>query len=161
METFSTLPALCEGNSMVTGGFPLSPVESPDERPVMQISAIFFVVSLDKPSNKRSRYQWFEIPSQSYHVTQIEMRWNFKLLSKSFTDMGAWTNNYISFLPRDVITHPGSNFKGWWWVGVRRNGRRITYDFWELKLRNDAWASSVKISSCLTLTTHCWCCDVI
>ena len=58
METFSTLLALCTGNSPVTGEFP-------SQRPVMQSFDIFFYLCLNKQLSKQSRRQWFEKPWRS------------------------------------------------------------------------------------------------
>ena len=55
METFSTLLALCAGNSPVTGEFP-------SQRPVTQSFDVFFDLHLNKRSNKQSWSWWFEAP---------------------------------------------------------------------------------------------------
>ena len=55
METFSSLLALYEGNSPVTGGFS-------SQRPV----ARSFDAFLNKRLNKQSRRRWFGTPSPSY-----------------------------------------------------------------------------------------------
>ena len=46
METFSTLVALCEGNSPVTGEFPA-------QRPVMRSFDVFFDLHLNKQLSKQ------------------------------------------------------------------------------------------------------------
>ena len=56
METFSALLALCEGNSLVTGGFP-------SQRPVVR--SFDFFPHLNKGLRKQSRRRWFETPSRS------------------------------------------------------------------------------------------------
>ena len=48
METFSTLLALCAGNSVVTGEFP-------SQRPVTQSFDVFFDLRLNKRLSKQSR----------------------------------------------------------------------------------------------------------
>ena len=58
MEAFSTLLALCVGNSPVTGEFPT-------QRPVMWSFHVLFDLCLNKPLRKQSRGQWFEMPSCS------------------------------------------------------------------------------------------------
>ena len=55
METFSTLLAICAGNSPVHGEFPT-------QRPVMQ-SFVFFDLRLNKRLSKQSWGWWFEILS--------------------------------------------------------------------------------------------------
>ena len=50
MEIFSALLALCEGNSLVTGGFP-------SQKPVTNV---FFDMRLNKRVSKQSRRWWFE-----------------------------------------------------------------------------------------------------
>ena len=55
METFSTLLALCEGNSPVTGEFP-------SQRPVTWSFDVFFDLRLNNRLSKPSRRRWFEMP---------------------------------------------------------------------------------------------------
>ena len=57
-ETFSTLLALCERNSPVTGEFP-------SQRPVIRNFDIFFDLLLNKRLSKPSGRRWFETPSRS------------------------------------------------------------------------------------------------
>ena len=59
VETFSAFPALCEGNSPVTGEFP-------SQRPVTQGFGVFFDLRLNKRFSKQSRLRWFEKPSRSW-----------------------------------------------------------------------------------------------
>ena len=58
METFSSLLALCVGNSPVTGEFPA-------QKPVTQSFDVFFDLPLNKRLNKQSWGWWFETPSRS------------------------------------------------------------------------------------------------
>ena len=53
METFSSLLALCVGNSLVT-------CEFPTQRPVMQSFDVFFDLRLNKRMSKQSWGWWFE-----------------------------------------------------------------------------------------------------
>ena len=53
METFSTLLAICPGNSPVTGEFPA-------QRPVMRSFDVFFDLRLNKRLSKQSWGWWFE-----------------------------------------------------------------------------------------------------
>ena len=62
METFSTLLAICAGNSPVPGEFPT-------QRPVTQSFDIFFDWRLNKRLNKQSSGWWFETLSPHYDVT--------------------------------------------------------------------------------------------
>ena len=55
MKTFSTLPALCAGNSLVTSEFP-------SQRPVTQSFDVFFDLCLNKLLSKQSRRWWFQMP---------------------------------------------------------------------------------------------------
>ena len=57
METFSTLLALCAGNSPVTGEFPA-------QRPVMRSFDGFFDLHLYKRFSKQLWGWWFETPSR-------------------------------------------------------------------------------------------------
>ena len=56
IETFSVLPAICAGNSPVTGEFPA-------QRPVMRRFDVFFDLRLNKRLCKQSWGWWFETPS--------------------------------------------------------------------------------------------------
>ena len=57
METFSTILALCEGNSPVPGRFP-------SQRPVTRCFDVFFNSRLNKGLSKQPRRRWFETPSR-------------------------------------------------------------------------------------------------
>ena len=56
METFSTLLALCVGNSPITGEFP-------SQRPVTWSFDVFFALRLNKQLSKETWGWWFEMPS--------------------------------------------------------------------------------------------------
>ena len=58
METFSTLLALCAGNSPITGEFPA-------QWPVTRSFDAFFDLRLHKRLSKQSWGWWFETPSRS------------------------------------------------------------------------------------------------
>ena len=58
MKTFSTLLALCAGNSPVTGEFP-------SQRPATRSFDVFFDLRLNKPLSEQSWGCWFEMPSRS------------------------------------------------------------------------------------------------
>ena len=58
MEIFSSLLALCVGNSPVPGEFPI-------QRPVTQSFDVFCDLRLNKRLGKQSRRWWFETPSCS------------------------------------------------------------------------------------------------
>ena len=58
METFSTLLALCGGNSPVTGEFST-------QRPVTRSFDVCFDLCLNKQLSKQSRRRWIETPSCS------------------------------------------------------------------------------------------------
>ena len=58
METFSTLLALCAGNSPVTGEFLA-------QRPVTRSFYVFFDLRMNKRLSKQSWGWWFEMPSCS------------------------------------------------------------------------------------------------
>ena len=85
METFSTLLALCAGNSPNTGEFP-------SQRPVTWSFDVFFDLRRNKWLSKQSRRRWFETPSRSLwdHCNVCTMRsyWYWLLLL-----------NMIRFLP--------------------------------------------------------------
>ena len=91
METFSTLLALCEGNSPVTGEFP-------SQRPVMRSLDVFFDLHLNKRLSKQSRRWWFETPSRSLwrhcNVWGLSERLSYweliENISRKFTYNGQW-----------------------------------------------------------------------
>ena len=58
MRKFSALLALCAGNSLVTGEFPL-------QRPMTRSFDVFFDLRLNKPLSKQSRLWGFETQSRS------------------------------------------------------------------------------------------------
>ena len=58
IEIFSALPALCMGNSPVTGEFPA-------QRPVTRSFDVFFDLRLNKRLSKQSWGWWFVTPSRS------------------------------------------------------------------------------------------------
>ena len=58
METFSTLLAICAGNSPIPGEFPT-------QRPVTRSFDGFFDLRLNKRLNKQPWGSWFETPSRS------------------------------------------------------------------------------------------------
>ena len=64
MEAFSTLLALCVGNSLVTGEFPT-------QRPMAQSFDVFFDLCLNKQLSKQSWGWWFEMYCAHYDVTVI------------------------------------------------------------------------------------------
>ena len=57
METFSALPALCEGNSLLTGEFS-------SQNPVTQSFDVFFDLRLNKGFSKQPRRRWFYTSSR-------------------------------------------------------------------------------------------------
>ena len=57
METFSALPAICSGNSPVTGEFPT-------QRPVTRSIDVFFHLRLNKQMSEQSWGWWFETLSR-------------------------------------------------------------------------------------------------
>ena len=58
METFFTLLALCEGNPLVTGGFP-------SQRPVTRSFDVCFYLRLNKRLSIQSKRRWRKMPSHS------------------------------------------------------------------------------------------------
>ena len=70
METFSSLLALCVGNSPVTSEFP-------SQRPVTRNFDVFFDLCLNKRLSKQSRRRWFETSSRSLwrHCNDLRVSW--------------------------------------------------------------------------------------
>ena len=91
METFSTLLALCVGNSPVTGEFP-------SQRPVMRSFEVSFDLRLKKRLSKQSWGWWFETPSRSLrrqcnvHCTTYEKCWH-----KSKIIVNKWSVTWLEW----------------------------------------------------------------
>ena len=71
-ETLSALPALCAGNSPVTGEFP-------SQRPVTRSFGIFGHMRLNKRLSKQSWGWWFETPSRSLWHCNVGFRRLFQM----------------------------------------------------------------------------------
>ena len=72
METFSTLLALCAGNSPVTDEFP-------SQRPVTRSFDVFFDLRLNKRLRKQSWRGWFETTSYPlWRHCNISFTWKFQ-----------------------------------------------------------------------------------
>ena len=94
METFSTLLALCAGNSSVTGEFP-------SQRPVTQSSHIFFELRLNKQLSKQLWVWWFEMSSRSLwrHCNEwMASRAQIAMWQKS----GLWNSLIFLELDREI-----------------------------------------------------------
>ena len=74
MVTFSPLPAICAGNSPVTGEFPT-------QRPVTRSFDVFFDLRLNKRLNKQSWGWWFEMPSRPIWGDFIAWLINFRSIT--------------------------------------------------------------------------------
>ena len=71
METFSTLLALCAGNSLVTGEFP-------SQRPVTRSFDVFIDMRLNKRLSKQSRRRSFQTPLCSLwrHCSDMSVKYD-------------------------------------------------------------------------------------
>ena len=93
-ETFSTLLAICAGNSLVTGEFPT-------QRPVTQSLDVFFDLCLNKCLSKQSWGWWFEMPS---HLSWRHCNAQLNILREigrenlGMYDLYIWTNPIHSSL---------------------------------------------------------------
>ena len=156
METFSTLLALCAGNSPVTGKFP-------SQRPVTRSYDVFFDLHPNKRLSKQSGRWWFETPTGSLwrhcngYIQLTAARQFFQLVcgcphkltageldpSGSFyyhglTLIPSWICNYIHYDVWDEITYPFPNFNGativvWEWMNnfiPHFTRHAISYPFW-------------------------------
>ena len=91
METFSTLLALCAGNSQVTSEFPA-------QKPETRSFHVFFDLRLNKWLIKQSSGWWFETPSGFYdaivmvrkgsHHYTVHMFYGAEMLIKLVSNMG-------------------------------------------------------------------------
>ena len=81
METFSTLLAICAGNSPLTGEFSA-------QRPVTQSFGVLFDPWLNKRLSKQSWGWWFEMPSRSLwrHSRMLATRW-LRLIQSLMSEM--------------------------------------------------------------------------
>ena len=96
METFSSLQAICVGNSAVPGEFPA-------QRPVTRRFDVFFDLCLNKRMSKQPLGWWFEMP-----LCPLWRRFNdsiWVVLSQKQVSR-AGTSNYIPQYLWDVITCP-------------------------------------------------------
>ena len=116
MEAFSTLLALCAGDSPVTG-------ESPSQRPVTWSFDVFFTLPLNKRLSKQSWGWWFEMPSCSswshcngvFPFNQYDSI-NSTWLSKIKVTVPS--KKLLSFLPAATYILPGGcllTTKGYYW----------------------------------------------
>ena len=73
METFSTLLAICAGNSLVTGDFPT-------QRPVTRSFDVFSDLRLNKRLSKQWWGWWFETPSRPLwpHCNVMNVKISYK-----------------------------------------------------------------------------------
>ena len=115
METFSTLLALCAGNSSVTGEFP-------SQRPVTQSSYIFFELRLNKQLSKQLWVWWFEMPSRSLWrhcdewmgnrawiaMWQKSGLWNSLIFLELDREIWIWLISYPSWLLRSETKYCGN-----------------------------------------------------
>ena len=93
METFSTIRALCVGNSPGTSEFFT-------QRSVMRSFDAFFDLNLNKQLSKQSRHWWFEMPLHSL--------WHH--CNASFLRMGnsmAFLLLFINTVPINALAPPG------------------------------------------------------
>ena len=101
MEAFSTLLAICTGNSPVTGEFPT-------QRPLPLRFDIFFDLRLNKWLSKQSGGWWFETPSRplwrysnGFHVMphdRLPFSISFEIISCIFVIlMKFWLNLQMRF----------------------------------------------------------------
>ena len=84
METYSTLLALCAGNSPITGKFR-------SQRPVTQGIDIFFDLRLNKRLSKQSRRRWLRHHRAHYDVTVME--------TSTLVQIMAWCHQATSRYP--------------------------------------------------------------
>ena len=143
METFSALLSLCEGNSLVTGGFP-------SQRPVTRSFDVFYYLRLNKRLSKQSTRRWYEAPSRSLwrHSNVIglpnlskcqiqQLHWWIHLVLVSYM-VSVWTRRSGLSLKFGIWFHKICNIfhkirvrymVSYWWftppVGTRRNDKVI------------------------------------
>ena len=119
METFSALLTLCDGNPLVTGGFP-------PQRQVTRRFDVFFGMRLNKRLNKQSRRRWFQTPSHSLwrhcNVHFISSRISLHISPSYYVSSITWQcidiNNYC-YKGRSVFIIPADKVGGSALVSVR------------------------------------------
>ena len=92
METFSSLLALCAGNSPVTGEFPT-------HSPVPRSFDVFFDLRLNQQLSKQWRRRWFETPSRS-----LWRHWNDEIISLCWRDSCHDCGNIYWCASRSITT---------------------------------------------------------
>ena len=109
---FSTLPALCEGNLPVTGGFP-------SQRPVARSFDVLFYLRLNTRLCKQSRRWWFETPSRAlwrHHNVWLNCVNSQGLIvlrmSNSLSTGGRFVINW--HMVKFQVTHLGSDRNSYW-----------------------------------------------
>ena len=129
METFSTLLALCAGNSPVSGEFS-------SQRPVMQSFDVFVDLCLKKWLSQQSRHRWFETLSRSLwrHCNVVSggiiKRWQWcdylRISCLWFWSLHIW---YIVYhIWSSVIKDRYISFMTWWWL-IDDNLVKMTFQF--------------------------------
>ena len=129
MKTFSTLLALCAGNSPVTGEFP-------SQRPMTRSFDVFSDLRLNKRLNKQSWGWWFETPSRPlwrHRKDEIHPKPPWKLLQTYSTKKTMHPVSLMkrsinpSFISRmDVVTFVTSNCRPFQWLHMNVMGSFIT-----------------------------------
>ena len=119
METFSTLLAICAGNSPVTGKFPA-------QRPVTWSFDVFFDQRLYKRLSKQSWAWWFETPSRPlWRHCNDTLLWIQPRITKTFGLTSIWHqsargiyNVYFRYIMFVCFLHQMFTcFPYLWWLG--------------------------------------------
>ena len=126
MEAFSSLLALCVGNSPVTGEFP-------SQRPVTRSFDVFFDLRLNKALSKQSWGWWFETPPYL-----LWRHCNVKVMSTS----AVYSNS------QNILEHIVSKV---YEVVVKHNDLRDTLDTGELTNVCTNWVWNTIMSLCKEL----------
>ena len=109
-ETFSMLPTLCAGNSLVT-------VEFPSQRPVKWSFNVFFDLHLNKRLSKQLRRQWFGMPWYSlwrHCIFFIVLYWKEK-----------YEDHFYTMYPWICISLPITMTSQWAWWRLRSPASRL------------------------------------
>ena len=102
---YSTLLALCEGNPLVTGGFP-------SQRPVTRSFNVFFDMRLNKGLSKQARHRWYKTPSCSLWG-QRDVLCTVTKLSQGIFSWWSFDNQTQDDRPPSPVV-PGGNLRRSW-----------------------------------------------
>ena len=133
METFSTLLAICVGNSPVTGEFPA-------QRPVTRSFDVFFDLRLNKRLSKQAWGRWFEMPSRplwrhcDVYTRQLDPHRGCRCPSNEVWQVirGPWWHHQMETF--SFTGHLWGESTSHWWIPLTKSSDRKPWYFFDLCL---------------------------